>query len=306
MRPVRSLLIYIAVVFVGGALLAPWLHALVQQLQDQFPALEKFAHNPFHRYVNRSLLVLAVLGLWPLLRSLGLKNFRELGLGNFRLHWKSSLAGFGIGFISLAIVAGCAIAFEARDLKPTPTTEKLLKHLLNATTAALAVSLLEEILFRGAIFGAFRKIHSWFSAMILSSAIYALVHFFARPAPLTEIDWTSGFVTLGQMLVGFTNFQTLIPGFINLFLAGCILAVAVQFTGRLFFSIGLHAGWIFWLKSYGFISREAPGANTWFWGTGKLIDGWAASIVITLVLTVILITKKRHNSQTCQAELHQP
>ena len=49
-------------------------------------------------------------------------------------------------------------------------------------------------------------------------------------------------------------------------------------------SIGIHSGWIFWLKSYGFLTQEKPDANTWIWGSGKLIDGWIALLVLGLVL----------------------
>ena len=69
MRPVRSLLIYAGVVFLGGALLAPWLSWGVQSLAAHLPEFQKLADHPFHRYVNRALLGLALIGLWPLLRS---------------------------------------------------------------------------------------------------------------------------------------------------------------------------------------------------------------------------------------------
>ena len=64
MRPLRALVIYIAVVFVGGALLAPWPYWLVQTGAQTSP---KPANAPFHRYVNRSWLIPALAGLWPLL-----------------------------------------------------------------------------------------------------------------------------------------------------------------------------------------------------------------------------------------------
>ena len=53
------------------------------------------------------------------------------------------------------------------------------------------------------------------------------------------------------MLAGFADFHALVPGFFSLTLAGILLGLAYQRTGNLYFSIGLHAGWIFWLKTYG-------------------------------------------------------
>ncbi len=53
-----------------------------------------------------------------------------------------------------------------------------------------------------------------------------------------------------------------------------VLRWAYQRTGALYFSIGLHAGWIFWLKSYKLVTQPAVGANSTLWGTDNLIDGW--------------------------------
>ena len=80
------------------------------------------------------------------------------------------------------------------------------------------------------------------------------------------------------MLGGFADFHALVPGFFSLTLAGILLGLAYQRTGNLYFSIGLHAGWIFWLKTYGAFTTSAPHAATWFWGTGKMIDGWLALV----------------------------
>jgi membrane protease YdiL (CAAX protease family) len=89
------------------------------------------------------------------------------------------------------------------------------------------------------------------------------------------------------MLGGFADLQMVIPGFVNLTLAGILLGLAYQRTGNLYFSIGLHAGWIFWLKFYGAITAPVPAASQWFWGTQKLIDGWLALIVLAFALLAL-------------------
>lgn len=293
MRPVRSLLIYLVVVFAGGALLAPGLYFLAQNAATHFPAFKDLADNPFHRFVNRSLLILAVAGLWPLVRSFQIQSWRDLGLGIPRDMARHLGLGFGIGFASLAIAAIITLLAGARNLNPNLTGSELWRHLINATSAALVVSLLEEIVFRGAVFGGLRRAISWKVALTISSFIYALVHFFSRPAPPSEIGWTTGFIILGQMLSGFTQLQSLFPALINLTLAGLILGLAFQTTGNLYLSIGLHAGWIFWLKSFGALTvtnQMKP-----FWGTSKLIDGWAASIIL---ITLFIVFVRREKSKT--------
>jgi membrane protease YdiL (CAAX protease family) len=117
--------------------------------------------------------------------------------------------------------------------------------------------------------------------------IYAIVHFFEKAEITGPIHWNSGLELLPKMLAGFGNLQVVLPGFFSLTLAGIMLGLAYQRTGNLYFSIGLHAGWIFWLKLYGIVTDPVEGAQVWIWGTQKLIDGWLALGVLTLALIAL-------------------
>lgn len=289
MRPLRSVAIYFAFVFVGGALLAPWIYQLAQAVAPWSSWLEKLAHNPFHRFVNRSFLLLAVLGLWPLLRSLQIRGWREVGFCPPKTEWQKLATGLTLGFCSLALVALIAIAAGIRSPDAGHSLGDVFKFVSQAGAAAIVVAVLEELLFRGVLFGALRKVHGWIAALVLSSGFYSLVHFFSRkPLEPKTVNWLSGFSTLGQMLNGFADFGQLVPGFFTLFLVGAILALAYQRTGSLYFSIGLHAGWIFWLKSYGFLTKASVKGESWFWGTSKLINGWLAFFILITLLGIFL------------------
>src|SRR5579862_2801435 len=98
MRPILSLLVYFVVVFLGGALLAPWLYWLAQWGGGQWHPLARLAANPFHRFVGRSLLGLAVVGLWPLLRWNRMASWRELGIVKQKQGGGEFLRGFGVGW----------------------------------------------------------------------------------------------------------------------------------------------------------------------------------------------------------------
>jgi membrane protease YdiL (CAAX protease family) len=283
MRPLRALVIYIVVVFVGGALLAPWLYSLAQAFAHAFP---KIAAAPFNRFVDRSLLILALAGLWPLLRALGVTSWRDAGLVRPHGQWKKLLGGLLVGFLSLAIVAGTAMVCGNRVFNRAATAHEVVSAIFSAIGTAAVVAVMEEILFRGGLFGGLRKFFYWPLALISSSLIYALVHFLQRAEISGAINWSSGLILLPRMMAGFADFQALVPGFFNLTLVGALLALAYQRTGNLYFSIGLHAGWIFWLKTYGTFTTAPPSAPTWFWGTGKMIDGWLALIVLAAVLVL--------------------
>lgn len=283
MRPLWALVIYIVVVFFGGALLAPWLFWLAQHFAQSVP---KLANAPFHRFLDRSFLILALAGVWPLLRALGAKSLRETGLVPPYGQSKKLFGGLLLGFVSLAVVAGIVLFSGGRALTGSVSAGKIIETILSAAGTAAVVATLEEILFRGGVFGGLRRMFYWPLALGLSSLIYALVHFLQRADFTATVTWSSGLVLLPQMLAGFVDFHALVPGFFSLTLAGVLLGLAYQRTGNLYFSIGLHAGWIFWLKIFGAFTVNVAQAATWFWGTGRMIDGWMAFFVLALTLAV--------------------
>jgi membrane protease YdiL (CAAX protease family) len=283
MRPLRALLIYTLVVFVGGALLAPWLYQLVYALA---PA-SHLAQNPFHRYVDRCLLGLALIGIWPLLRALGATSWRDVGFVKPCGQCKRLGAGFVLGFGSLACVAAIVLAAHGRQINPNLTAGRVCKGLASAAGTAIVVAVLEELLFRGGIFGALRKVWNWRTALVVSSMIYAIVHF--QKAELTgPVTWSSGLELLPHMLAGYGNLQSMICSFLSLTLAGISLGFAYQKTGNLYFSIGLHAGWIFWLKFYGLVTNSVAEGSPWLWGTDRMIDGWLALFVLAGAFLVLI------------------
>jgi membrane protease YdiL (CAAX protease family) len=91
------------------------------------------------------------------------------------------------------------------------------------------------------------------------------------------------------------DFHPFIPKFLSLTLAGAILALAYQITGNLYFSIGVHAGWVFVLQIYGRLTMPSPATTPSFWGTGQMVDGWLtfSALVITLAVFKLLPLEKR-------------
>lgn len=283
MRPIRWLLLYLAVVFLGGALLAPWLYWGAQWTARHWPALSGLGAIPFHRFLDRSLLGLALLCLWPLLHGGGLRSWQELGFARRDRPGWHILRGFALGWASLAVVALLAVICGQRALVTNHSTTEVFQHLFNAMWAAIVVALLEELVFRGALFGLLRQSMPWPAALVLSSAVYAAVHFIQKTELGLPVEWNSGLALLGRML---RHPPPLIPAFLTLLMAGSILALTYQRTGALYFPIGLHAGWIFWLKSYRFLFQQSAPLQS-FWGTDNLIDGWLSFIVLAMIFGLL-------------------
>lgn len=285
-------LIYLAVVFIGGPLLAPWLYWLVQHFADFSPWL---AEQPFRRYVSRCVLGFALVGVVPLIRAFGARSAAELGLVKPSGHWRQLLGGFALGFASLAMIVVVCMIAGVRVWGYDVDGAEFVEILIEASLAGVAVAIIEEVLFRGAIFGSFRKVMPWTLAALISSSVYGILHFQKSVDDMVADHWYSGLVVQGYMFGGFTNWHEVIPGFFNLTLAGMLLALAYQKSGNLWFSIGLHGGWIFWRRAYGAMTDQPridgaevpPSPYEWFYGTKTMVDGWLAAIVLLTALVIL-------------------
>lgn len=279
-RLLPALAAYLVFVFGGAALVAPWIHLGVQSLAAAWPALAGLADAPFHRFVNRCVLVLALAGLWLLLRALGVRRWRDLGWSLAGTPGRDFSLGLAVSLLGLALVAATALATGVRAWRPEREAGEIAGQLLRALSAAVVVATIEETLFRGALFRALRREGPFALAAAVTAAVYAWVHFFERPPRPDAVGPWTGFVTLGLMLRGFVHWDSLVPGWLTLFVVGWVLARAVESRGSLWLALGLHAGWIFWIKSYGFWTVErVPEAARWL-GTARLTDGWFALAVV--------------------------
>ena len=287
--PVAAIILYLIFVFLGAALIAPRLYASAQFLVGISYRFSFLADPPFHRFVSRCLILLAILGLPSLLKALGLRSATVLGFKCNARHIVEAIQGFAWAFVSLALLAALLVTFDTRVLNLDHNAARWMQHLKNAALAAILVSFFEELLFRGALFGSLRQRRSFLSAALLSSALYALLHFLERPEHVGRVHWDSGLAVLGQMLGGFRNFQEMIPAFFNLTLVGCLLALVFDRTGSILLSIGLHAGFVFWLKTLNFVTDPAKREVSSFWGSDRTVDGWATSVV--LLLTFLLVER---------------
>ncbi len=275
-RPLRAILFFLALIFLGGAVISPWIYRLVIGVCGPDSWL---GQHPFHRYYGRTVQVLAVLGLWPFLRALGQRSLADLGWCRPAGQW-GRLAG------GLALVAMIGVAVGVRVVRGDVPGLGMVEVLALSALSAGVVAVLEEALFRGALFGGMCRAWPWPFALAVSSVVYALVHFMGKGDGTQAVQWYSGFEMLGQLLGGFRQWPESFTGFLNLALAGAILGLAYQRTGNLYFSIGLHAGWIFCLK----LSKEVTCPATdrgWLWGTEKLVDGWLALPLLLVVLAVV-------------------
>ena len=278
MRSPKAIGLYAIAVVLLGALFAPWLFWTIQWTAGHVPAAGRLAKYPFHRIFGRSVMVVALVGLWPLLRNIGIRSWSELGYVRARAWWKHLLIGFVIGLGSLVIAIGISVSFGARSLALDRSAAEIAGAVLHYTLAGLAVALIEETFFRGGLQGAFQRGLKPAAAVILASLIYSGLHFL-RPKsvniPAAEVTWSSGFRCLAGSVPRFFVNHDVLVSFVTLFLAGCILGLAYAKTRALYLSIGVHAGWV--------LANEFA---RWL-GAGKITEDVIAWPVLALLLVFV-------------------
>jgi membrane protease YdiL (CAAX protease family) len=278
LRAFKAIGLYAIAVVLLGALCAPWIFWTSQWLAQHVTAVNWLAEYPFRRFFNRSVMIVALAGLWPLLRILGIHSWKEVGYVRASAWWKHALIGYALGLGSLVIAAGISIALGAQSLGHDRSAGEVARAVLRYAGVGVLVALIEETFFRGALQGAFQRRMNVVAAIMLASAIYSALHF-VKPnkanIPPNEVTWKSGFICLaGSSTQSFSERDVLVSS-VTLFLAGCILGLAYAKTQALYLSIGLHAGWV--------LANEF---SRWL-GTGRVVEQVMAWPVLALLLVVV-------------------
>ena len=280
MRAPKAIGLYAVAIVLLGALLAPWLFWAIQWIAAHVPAAKRLGEYPFRRVFGRSVMVVALVGLWPLLRHLGIRSRDELGYVRARGWEKHVLIGFVVGLGSLVIAIAIAVALGTRSLTLDRSAGAIAGALLRYTLVGLIVALIEETFFRGALQGAFQRQMSPGSAVVLASLIYSVLHFLKPTAvniPADQVAWNSGFTCLAGIGPRSFGDPDVLASLVTLFLAGCILGLAYAKTRALYLSIGLHAGWV--------LANESA---RWL-GAGKVVE----DVIAWPVLAVLLVFVQR-------------
>ena len=283
-----------AVVFLG-ALLAPQLHALGQWIVakgwlEGTGVGDSIERAKITRYFNRALQGSALLLAYPFVRWLGLKRGTNWLLLEKNPHRSKHLV---IGFYLAAgtLLALGIVYIQIGWYRPFDSGKTIPALLFSALVTGFSVALLEEFLFRGALFGLILRTLSPRKALIFLSIFFAVVHFLKPPddLELPPVEWDSGFWLLGQIFGQFADVvDFLLPELVLLFVVGWVLGYARLKTGSLWMSIGLHAGWVFGIKFFSGSTRKVASIEEMLPWAGPNLRVGICSVVIVILTGVAI------------------
>lgn len=149
------------------------------------------------------------------------------------------------------------------------------RALRKAVVPAISASLIEELIFRGALLGIFLRSFRPFWAILLLSILFSALHFLQPPDDIAlfvdagtpvsggqvSIDPESagaGFQLLKLIGLRFLDPLPFLHEFTALLAVGLILGYARFATASLWLPIGLHAGWVFAFKLFNRLADRNP------------------------------------------------
>lgn len=296
-HPHQRLLLFLVLALALTCAISPILSLGADWFRAQWPTLMP-QRMPFHRTFDRAFMIAGIALFVLFRRSLMSSQLKELVRVGHGTAARDFAAGLGLALGSMLLIVA---AMTAADVYAPFFRLKLstaLTRIAGATASGIFAGASEEIFFRGILFMGLRT-HNWdFRAYLLANLFYTALHFVKPGEPyfLDQLDLSAGFRHWLYTLTPFLDPLPLLPGLVGLFIIGLVLSFAVERAGNLYLAIGLHAGWVFALKSlrvFGDFQRERLG---WLFGASdpKIVSGlvtWGA--VLLTGVAVYFLTKSR-------------
>jgi len=286
MKTYQRLFIFTLLALAITALLSPWAAAAWAHLIAGRADWQHYQYS-FSRIFSRFFMISGI-GLFIVFRRfLKVGSLHELGLKPLTHAGRDISLGAALSVTSMAALIGVMSFADIFMPFFRLSLSASLSRCAGALLAAIAASTIEEIFFRGIFFKGLRddlgRLRGYLSASLLFSAIH-----FVRPAYdtiLIDADPWAGVRHLASSFHPFLDPGTFLPGLFGLFLIGVTLCYAFERTGTLYLSIGLHAGWIFGLKTIRVFGDYARTDLSWAFGSSnpKIVSGLATWIGIVLV-----------------------
>ena len=240
---------------------------------------------------TRTLQIVAIVVTGVVLRQTGGGGRIAWGIPARDRLWPRVMLGVGYGWLSLGAVCALVYLSEVRILRPGLSLEPVfwLRVITGALIAAVSVSLLEELWFRGGLFAMLSRLRGLSWAVTGSAVLYAGTHFLDVPDDGKNIPVS----VLGSLevlhIAVLSVFQIKnLDSFVALLVAGLMLALVRTRHGDAAVCIGIHLGWVFVIKVFKkatVMAPDLPGQR--LVGNYDGVIGWLAAACLAVMLILI-------------------
>jgi len=269
-----------------AAILSPWVQAALAPVQV----------FPLHRVFSRlTMLGVIVISVW-LLRHYRLFDRELLGFAASRARFLRRMAiGLVAGLALMLVALWTLFLLDVRVWNARVPTDAggWAVLLAKGLTTGLAVALIEETFFRGALQGALQRVGATRWALFAVPALYAAVHFLGRAngVPYGEVDFRSGFVALRGFFATYAQPLSILDAALALWCVGLLLALVRRRWGDIAACIGLHAGFVAAITVFRRVS--SPGVPNYLLvgGFDGLLGLWIA-LLAALACVALLVGRR--------------
>ena len=278
MRPVILLFIFFFLAFLCSALLS----------YPLFELLNNFFNIRFDKLISHLSTITGLAFIFLYLKYYNVLNLDTAGFAHIRRPVSRDLLhGAIIGIfiiVFLEIILLClAIRKPAPGLNFSPA---LLRLIAGAIITGVVVGLIEETLYRGALLGSLLRKSGVLTAVLISSLVYAAVHFI-RFQPVTDIPetgWVTGFLVLSGSFDRFLD-PAILDSFLSLTAFGIFLALVRLNSGNIYPCIGIHAGVVMSMKIIHELTDYNPDS-----GLDFLVNSYDHQLGYLALLWLVLLT----------------
>lgn len=261
-----------------------------------FFILDGMINYPFYRYVNRALMVSAVIMLFVFRHGFRLEaRWKTLGFDwefdTVRQIW----SGFVIGGTSIFFVVAMEWMIGVRHGGGGWEFIHVATAVLQGLLTAVLVAPLEEFIFRWMIQARLTQPLQEWKGIMIGAAIFAVVHLFKVPTdfrPL-NVEWYSGYEGIYLMFGPLLDLDVYGIKLISLWFVGISLGTLVLRTGTLWASIALHGVWILVIQVTSKLTSIPPGIES-FWLSRDIISGGVALFTLAILTVVIWVFYPRY------------
>lgn len=277
MRAVFIFILFVVLAFLIGAIAA---YPLKLLLDPVFSLV-------FRKYLNYATLITGLIISGIYLHLYKLLSFSAFGYsGGSKTFFKGIVNGFVYGILIIAIIETVLLLLGIHEADTTRSfsINSLLVVVIKGLLAGLLIGLVEESIFRGALFTGLYKQTGAIISVFCSSLTYSTVHFIRYqdlPAD-TDIGWLTGLTMMPEAFRRFFDWS-IEDYFLTLFVFGMLLCLLRLKHKSIAACIGVHAGVVTLTKITDYVTNRTHNSDyEYLVSQYNSTFGWMSFVVILL------------------------